>query len=382
MSHPPSGAGTFRRLRSSSMASHSSPRLIPCSSASADGTCNATDDVSTSSFQVASETQISAISPAAASGQREPTRSFIHLSYRGALGIQIIFTVPSVHLLIVSAAPSDSAQYAKSVREDTAELASYALSDKASLQSTSSTGRRSSQTQLESSFQQTADSESAASNRDIEGSRPDIIEEVSEPVSPDEGGLGKSPGTSMLADLLRRSPPSRSSSDSEEEGGGKGLHSEEEDEVDSHQERLIITSSGVNLDATERTPLLGKDDPSESHHPDWIRGQQDLEGQELRRKVSWPKLRNVVNWPGEKGYDIARVIANPKAWDRRAIWENTVVAPVACLPAVVLGLLLNILDALSYGMFNLRSRGQRNDGEDHFDLYFHALRIPLTALQE
>lgn len=254
----------------------------------------------------------------------------------------------------MSAAPSDSAQYAKSVREDTAELASYALSDKASIQSTSPTGRRSSQTHLESCFLQGADSESAVSNRDIEGSRPDIIEEVSEPVSPEEGGPGKSPGTSMLADLLRRSPPSRSPPDSEEEGGDKSSRSEEEDESASHQERLVITPTGVKLDATERTPLLGKDFPSETHPPDWIRGQGDLEGQEIRRKFSWPKLRNVVNWPREKGYDIARVITNPKAWDRKAIWENTVVAPVACLPAIVLGLLLNILDALSYGMFDLR----------------------------
>jgi SulP family sulfate permease len=105
------------------------------------------------------------------------------------------------------------------------------------------------------------------------------------------------------------------------------------------------------MDATERTPLLGKDIPFESHHPDWIRGQRDIEGQEIRRKVSWPKLRNVILWPKEKAYDIARVVANPKAWDRKAIWENAVVAPVSCLPAVILGLLLNVLDALSYGTY-------------------------------
>lgn len=41
---------------------------------------------------------------------------------------------------------------------------------------------------------------------------------------------------------------------------------------------------------------------------------------------------------------------DPKTWDRQALWRNVVVAPVVCLPAVIVGLLLNILDALSYGM--------------------------------
>jgi SulP family sulfate permease len=43
-------------------------------------------------------------------------------------------------------------------------------------------------------------------------------------------------------------------------------------------------------------------------------------------------------------------VANPKAWDRRVIWQEGVIRPISSIPAVVLGLLLNILDALSYGM--------------------------------
>ena len=155
----------------------------------------------------------------------------------------------------------------------------------------------------------------------------------------------------MLADLLRRSPPSRSPPDNEEDRDGKNPQGEQEHDNDSNQGRLIITSTGVKMDATERTPLLGKDAPFETHHPDWIRGQRDLEGQEVRRKVSWPKLRNVIHWPKEKGYDIARVVANPKAWDRKAIFENAIITPLTCLPAVILGLLLNVLDALSYGTY-------------------------------
>ncbi|CRL23587.1 Sulphate anion transporter [Penicillium camemberti] len=46
----------------------------------------------------------------------------------------------------------------------------------------------------------------------------------------------------------------------------------------------------------------------------------------------------------------SRTLSNPKSWDRRVIWKEAVVYPASLVPAVLLGLLLNILDALSYGM--------------------------------
>jgi len=318
----------FRAASLASQASQTSPRLIPGSFASVDATSNATEDVSYGSLRGTSDTHHSAISPSVASGHREPTRSYVHLPYRGAL------------------VPVDAAHYAKSVREDTAELASYALSDKASIRS-SSPSRRSAQTHLESYFQHPMDGESA-SNRS-EGLRNHIIEEVSEPVSPEEDPIDRSPGTSVLTGLLRRSL-SRSPPDSEDEEDDDGSHGEEEGEFDSRQGRLIITSNGIKLDATERTPLVRKGGSVETHHPDWIHAQRDIEAQEVRQKISWSKLQQAMLWPKEKGYDIAKVVSNPSTWDRSAMWENAVLAPAAAMPAVILGLLLNILDALSYGM--------------------------------
>ena len=40
---------------------------------------------------------------------------------------------------------------------------------------------------------------------------------------------------------------------------------------------------------------------------------------------------------------------SPKSWSARAVWKNSVKLPVSLLPCVLLGLLLNVLDALSYG---------------------------------
>lgn len=278
--------------------------------------------------------EASALNPSTASAQREPTRSSVHLSYRGPQ------------------APVDNAQIARSVREDTAELASYALSDKASVRSVSPPRHRSTQTNLESYFTQGPETESVV-NSEPEGLYHHTIHEVSEPVSPEAESVSsdKSPGTSALTSMLKRSPPNSLQKDGQESHSNGHLDGSTEVDLDGVevQRRLIMTSDGMIVDPTERTPLLSKH-RSESRHPDWIRGEQDIEGQVTRRQPSWPKLHNIVQWPKEKGVPALRTLVSPKTWDRKAIFQHAVVEPAACLPAVILGLLLNVLDALSYGM--------------------------------
>lgn len=76
----------------------------------------------------------------------------------------------------------------------------------------------------------------------------------------------------------------------------------------------------------------------------------DLEGQKYHSSGKWlDRTTKAIRDKGGRVAAIIPVISNPKRWDRQALWQNVVVAPVACLPAVVVGLLLNILDALSYG---------------------------------
>jgi SulP family sulfate permease len=262
-----------------------------------------------------------------------------------------------VKIANLGAVPIDNAQYARSVREDTAELASYALSDKASTRSMSPPPpSRPRQTLLESYFSQALEEDTVPS-RSAEGLHRHPIPEVSEPVSPESGASSaassKSPGTSVLTNMLKRSPPSTLLPDrSEDAEPNEDTHSQHSytEEGSSENSRLIITSTGLKIDATERTPLLAKYPGSTQHHPNYIGGEQDVEGQEVRRRASWPKLRHVVMWPKERGLDIAKIVMNPKAWDRKVIWQRTVAEPIGYLPAVILGLLLNILDALSYGM--------------------------------
>lgn len=191
----------------------------------------------------------------------------------------------------------------------------------------------------------------------------ETITEVSEPPSPDGTNESQTGGPSMLTTMFRRSPPDKSYFYAPKEGrGDEGsiLGDEIEEEGQTTLSRVSTTGSQSLLaqrateDASERSPLLairsregqegGYGTSQENGHG------VDLEDQKLLSRKKWlGRTADSLRHTGVKVASILPVIGNPKRWDRRALWQNAVVAPVACLPAVVVGLLLNILDALSYG---------------------------------
>lgn len=65
-------------------------------------------------------------------------------------------------------------------------------------------------------------------------------------------------------------------------------------------------------------------------------------------------------------------ISHPKTWNPKTIYREVVVHPISLLPAVFLGLLLNILDALSYGMilFPLGNAVFENLGSDGIAIFY------------
>ncbi|RDL41955.1 cAMP-binding protein [Venustampulla echinocandica] len=299
MSLPSHGWGSTRRGRAASSASRSSAPPMTGSPDSHSALDNASSSIRYGSFNDHHESQRPAPNPVTPNSYREPTRSSIHLSYRGA------------------SVPIDSAQLALSVREDTAELASYGLSDRGSVHNGSPQPRRPIQTHLESYF---------PGDSDTELSRQNTIEEVPEPISPEESTPADGrPGTSALTDMLRRSPPS----------------------LDGNLEQGNLAVKPGSIQEDERTPLLERHHDSSNH--DQIPTERDLERQEITRTYK-AKLRDSVRIPLETHIKSAWNVLNPRHWERRVIWQNAVVAPVGYLPAVILGLLLNILDALSYGM--------------------------------
>ncbi|KAK5069587.1 hypothetical protein LTR64_008268 [Lithohypha guttulata] len=193
----------------------------------------------------------------------------------------------------------DPAQYSsEGLREQTAEIASLAYSD---------------------------NTEHSPTRSEDGQEYPPVIEEVSEPVTPAESAHERS-GEALLAlipdlpspviEARRRTPPFEHSS------------------LDMYE--------GQEHDVDERTALL-KDNKS----PTAFDGANETERQK-------PDNKSTLHlWYGAASANIKSgcyTLSHPKTWSGRAVLGSVVVRPAKLLPAVFLGLLLNILDALSYGM--------------------------------
>ncbi|KUI66878.1 hypothetical protein VM1G_01962 [Cytospora mali] len=281
-------------------------------------------------------------STSVATAHREPIRSFISGSARDSF------------------APIDSAQYARSVREDTAELASYFLSDKTS---------RLSPNLLSRSRSHPAQNPEGLVGDDVEdddstfhaGGSANTILEVSEPPSPDEDEEAqRDDGPSMLANLLRRSPPesyqdqhipnSRHSSQQ-----GRLLANspfEGQSRIGGHgKNRAWVPDDEIVSEAdTENTPLLRSDSPASSYlqNGNGTAIEVDVESQKPQGPRNWLAQRVSRAKTGMQSF--TKTARDPRGWDGKVLLHTLLIEPVKTLPAVIIGLILNMLDALSYGM--------------------------------
>ena len=264
------------------------------------------------------------------------------------------------------------------VREQTAELSSSFLSDSEvparfhNRFSQDSTGFRKS---LDSNFSSRHSQDLAqVQNRgswasepildDIERqrrdeTRPSVIEEHPEPVSPEETTtLARSlPQVSKLSELI---------SDREEEANGAKVPSsrphsmvpslvinEPDDDDDNNDDNNNNNNNDDDDDehqATENSPLLRSRRPSSMQKQHLSADDHDVESQSLRRTSSWQTFNHVYPSMRRMVADTYQTVSNPKGWDLRQTARTAVVKPAMVLPAVFLGLLLNLLDALSYGI--------------------------------
>lgn len=169
------------------------------------------------------------------------------------------------------------------------------------------------------------------------------IVEVSEPPSPEceEADTEVHAGPSVLANLLKMSPPQSVTHDQQD------ADNDEENE-DGNQAQAGETRIDHPMDdATEQTPLLTR--IMSGGRRSYM---SDLEGQKAPAKRPWiANLVGVGHKMEERMTHSVAVAVNPSKWDRHAVWNSVVANPASCLPAVAVGLLLNILDALSYGKF-------------------------------
>lgn len=278
---------------------------------------------------------------------REPLRSYIHASIRAQdLGTWFDYMHACTYhmscILTLEIAPVDSELNARTVRQDTAELASYLLSDGTSPRHASFLHRR------RPSVHELFNSTHPGADRPDDCNAAQTIFEVSEPASPDENNeeaVVETIGPSVLSHLLRNSPPQSVRPDAppsvEEHAAAEPKPRQQSSEYERPQPRR--PSEPLHAPSTEQTPLL-------SHVADEHDDMGDIERQKTKPAKGWCRgfLKRGQLGDGHVAHAV-KVAVNPQRWNRKALWGTLVVEPASCMPAVAVGLLLNILDALSYG---------------------------------
>lgn len=233
----------------------------------------------------------------------------------------------------LSAAPIDvTKNNSKGIREDTAELASLALSDIASDHSPSrhpnfSLSRHRSDSHPGNQLEENL------SRQDSNGSsRPAVIKEVSEPSS--TSSSHKSGPQSALTEMLKNFPLTEEESD--------GTDADADEEIATFGVNPVTIGRGIISQPSEQTPLLRKRSA--------YGVVKDLESQEISIQPAPNMFTMALGKCRARTSQVMRVVANPKSWNRHDIWKYGFRQPGSYIPPVILGLLLNILDALSYGM--------------------------------
>lgn len=142
--------------------------------------------------------------------------------------------------------------------------------------------------------------------------------------------------------MIRNSPPS----DDEASIGT------EDSKLGAANTHVATIAQGIISQPTEHTPLFsGRIVPS-TRGSTAYNSIEDLEGQEGGLESNANGIRGAIVRTKEQRHLVFTWISNARSWNPRAIWTYGVRQPVSYLPAVVLGLLLNILDALSYGEYS------------------------------
>ena len=168
----------------------------------------------------------------------------------------------------------------------------------------------------------------------IDSSRPNVIKEESEPTSPDTlTSSQRSSTVSLLSGMLRSTPAIER--DEYDQGSDVSF--------DSKGMQPAIVGQGIISQPREcTTSLLSRTAQASGRKPGYgaIR---DIESQKERWEIPTIRLRGYLARMG-------RTLLNPKSWSKQELWYYVIREPASYIPSVILGLLLNILDALSYGM--------------------------------
>ncbi|KAH9844617.1 Cyclic nucleotide-monophosphate binding domain [Teratosphaeria destructans] len=112
---------------------------------------------------------------------------------------------------------------------------------------------------------------------------------------------------------------------------------------------VVVTDDEYESEPAESAPLLPRSRLSTHRKQIYDTAPRTEDQEDTPNPGTWNRLGH--HYPSVKNLR-SRVehAANPKTWDFRKLGYRVVLEPVSMLPAVFLGLLLNLLDALSYGI--------------------------------
>ncbi|BAE54913.1 sulfate/bicarbonate/oxalate exchanger SAT-1 [Aspergillus flavus] len=237
---------------------------------------------------------------------RTPSRSFYHRSFNST---------------------ADPARYSsQGLREQTAELASYALS----LNGSSLPEER-------NTLPPSLDIFHPIQDTDLSSSPADTVVTEALDTEPPTGPIASS---SALTEMIRNP------SDSLDGVNGRGSAPKWSGLGEGGASVGISgTASGMHeAPSTEQTSLLPKSPHTKPFRSYGIT--EDVESQDTIRE----RKQNAFHKMLSSCMICFQGLLHPKSWNGRTVWEQGVIYPFSLLPSVFLGLLLNILDALSYGM--------------------------------
>ncbi len=284
------------------------------------------------------EASLSRMSFSSSMNQKTPARSYFQHPLQEPHHGPSYGRSSSTTMCLRSIGPVDISRSAsQSVREDTAELASLALSELASSRSehsparhhTSSIVRRRGDGYFEGQLEQG----NLAHRRSNGSSRPDPIEEVLELLTPYSlHSSQQSHRESALTELMKNYLPT------EEESCDTDGSEELDVTATSHP---VTVRKGIISQPGELTGLLVKRTAYGSI--------KDIESQKIYDEAQTSKGNVIVQQAMGGISNAARGLRSPRSWNRHDLWKYGIRQPANLLPPVILGLLLNVLDALSYG---------------------------------
>lgn len=263
---------------------------------------------------------------------RTPSRSFFHRSFHTPAGTQLQRPPPRLWIREESLSSLDvfrsdlynldTAHYSThGLREQTAELASFALSHESNTLPPSLDIFHSSQSPNRPSSPAIS---FAAQGRTTLEPGPSSVPTT---------------GSSVLTQLMRKPDTPEADRDHRD----RASNWDELSESAASEDHFLGGATG-GAPATEQTSLLPKTvqaGPFQSYG-----GTGDVESQ----AITGNNKTDVLPGAAHKLRMCFCTLTNPKSWDGQTVWRDGIVYPLSFLPSVFLGLLLNILDALSYGM--------------------------------